>query len=107
MRLKLFALLLLLPSFSHAADVNLVINIIECESSGRHDAVGDDGVSVGIAQFQKPTFEMFKRKAGHPEWHWKNPIHQLRLMSWMLDHGHGRHWTCYRKLTKTGEFKAS
>jgi hypothetical protein len=27
------------------------------------------------------------------------------VMNWALDNGYGRRWTCYRKLTKTGEFK--
>lgn len=87
---------------SKAADATLMINIIECESSGRYNAVGYDGVSVGIAQFQKSTFDEMKAKARMPNLRWKNPIHQLRLMVWMLDHGHGNRWTCFRKL-KSGE----
>jgi len=83
---------------AEAADVNLVIDIIECESSGRYNAVGDDGVSVGIAQFQEETFNEMKVAAHMPRLRWKNPIHQMRLMVWMLDHGFGTRWTCYRKL---------
>lgn len=91
-------LALLIPAQAQAADVNLVINIIECESGGRYNAVGDDGVSVGIAQFQKNTFEEMKKLAKMPRLRWKNPIDQLRLTVWMLDHGYGNRWTCYRKL---------
>lgn len=107
MRLKLFALLLFLPSFSHAADANLMISIIECESSGRFNAVGDGGLSHGIAQFRRDTFYEFASLAKMKGMRWKNPIHQMRVMNWALDNGYGRRWTCYRKLTKTGEFKAS
>ena len=85
------------------ADVNLVIDIIECESSGKYNAVGDDGVSVGIAQFQEQTFNEMKRLAHMPHLKWKRPIDQLRLMVWMLDNGFGYRWTCYRKLTAAAE----
>lgn len=83
---------------AHAADAKQVIDIIECESAGRYNVVGDDGVSVGIAQFQKATFEELKRKAKMPWLQWKNPIHQMRLLNWAIDHGYGHLWTCYRKL---------
>jgi len=86
------------PTRSRAADANLVIDIIECESSGKYNAIGDDGISVGIAQFQETTFNEMKKLAQMPRLRWKNPIHQLRLMVWMLDHGYGPRWTCYRKL---------
>ncbi len=95
-----FKLLLLccmmIPMNGHAADVNLVINILQCESGGRYNAVGDDGISVGIAQFQESTFNEMKALAKMPRLRWKNPIDQMRLMVWMLDHGYGSRWTCYR-----------
>lgn len=86
------------PGYLPGNDVNLVINIMECESGGRYNVVGDDGVSVGIVQFQKATFNEFKRRANMPKAVWKNPIDQLRLMVWMLNNGYGKHWTCYRTL---------
>jgi hypothetical protein len=96
---KLFLLLILswvLPA--HAMNVHTAISMIDCESSGRYNAVGDDGKSFGIAQFQKATFNMLKAKAHMPELRWKNPIHQMRLMVWAVDHGYGHHWTCYSKI---------
>lgn len=98
------ALLYLLSTPCHALDANVLINIIECESSGNHLATngkvleGDDGSSVGVMQFQKATFEEFKKRAGHPEWRWKNAVHQMRLAVWMIEHGYARRWTCFRKL---------
>lgn len=96
----LFTLLAAWVTPARAADINQVINIIECESSGRYNVYGreDEGQSYGIAQFKRETFDHFKRRAGHLEWRYRNPIHQLRLMNWMLDHGYGSHWTCYRRL---------
>lgn len=94
--LLLISLLFPMPAF--ALDATLMVDIIACESSGRHDAIGDDGTSVGIAQFQKETFNEMKAKAGMPKLRWKNPVHQMRLMIWMIDHGYGKRWTCFRKL---------
>ena len=100
----LLLLVVLFTPLAQAADVNLLIDIMECESGGYHYTkkgrinAGDDGVSVGIAQFQRVTFEELKRKAHHPEWKWRNPIHQMRLLNWAVDHGYGHLWTCYRKL---------
>ena len=90
---------LLLSPITQAADINLVINIIECESSGRHDVYGDDGISYGIAQFREETFYRFAKKAGFKRMYYKNPIHQLRVMNWALDNGYASHWTCYNKVT--------
>jgi len=88
---------------AQAMDASLMVDIIECESGGRYNAVGDDadgpgGISVGIAQFQKATFNEMKVLAKMPRLRWKNPIDQMRLMVWMLDNGYGHRWTCYRKL---------
>ena len=94
-----YCLMLFSLSYSaQAADTNLVINIIECESSGKHNAVGDDGISYGIAQFRKETFYEFAKQAGMKKVYYHNPIHQLKVMNWALDNGYGYRWTCYRKL---------
>jgi len=98
-RLLSILLLLYIPSVN-AMDAKLMVDIIECESSGRYDAAGDDGVSVGIAQFQEATFNEMKKKAKMPRLRWKNPIHQMRLLIWMSDNGYANRWSCFRKLKK-------
>lgn len=101
MRIRLcIVLLLLFAAPVQAADINLVINILECESSGKHDAVGDGGIAYGIAQFHKDTFYEFAALMGMQPADWHNSIHQLRVMNWALDHGYGGRWSCYRKLMK-------
>lgn len=86
----------------------LMMNIIKCESGFRHDAVGDDGVSRGLAQFREETFYEFAatairqkkwdfKKLGKPAW--MNPGQQVYLLEWGIRNGHGRRWTCYRTLT--------
>ena len=87
-------------SFSvQAADINLIIDILECESSGKHNIYGDAGASYGIAQFQKPTFYRFVKQVGFKKFYYENPIHQLRVLNWALDNGYGHHWSCYKKVT--------
>lgn len=99
---KLFSVLFGISlSFSvQAADINLIIDILECESSGKHNIYGDAGASYGIAQFQRPTFYKFVKQAGFKKFYYENPIHQLKVMNWAIDNGYGAHWTCYTKLTK-------
>ena len=97
--------ILLLAGQSHAADQKLMHRILMCESSFRPDAIGDDGVSRGIAQFRKETFYEFAEMAqieriGFGKPRWINPQQQIYLLAWGLDHGYGNRWTCYRKIKK-------
>lgn len=85
---------------SHACAIgaDLLIAVVECESSGMHNARGDSGKSYGIAQFQRATFTRFAKMAGKKNYQYHNPVHQLKLMSWAIDNGYGDHWVCYSKL---------
>lgn len=75
-----------------------VMDIIECESRGRHDGVwGDGGKSYGIAQFKKDTFGLLAQKSGMKGLRWKNRTDQVRLLRWAVENGHGAHWTCYKE----------
>lgn len=100
------ALTLVLSSAARADDLDLFIKIIECESGGRYNAIKRDekigGASFGIAQFQKDTFFEFKHEAGHPEYQWKNPVHQMKLLAWVIKHRPDllKRWTCWRKIKR-------
>lgn len=86
---------------------NLMLAIIACESSGRHDGVwGDGGKSYGIVQFQKRTFDYLAARSGMRGLDWKDKNDQLALLSWALDNGHGNNWTCYEKAVKKIEREA-
>lgn len=91
-------LLLLCSSAAWGADPAMLQAIVMCESGGRTTVCGDDGVSCGIAQFQKRTFYKFEHEAGLHGMHWKNSGDQMILLNWGLDNGYGKHWTCYRTL---------
>jgi len=93
---------------AEAADARLMLNIVSCESAFDSHAVGDDGVSRGIAQFRKETFYEFAtlairqgkwdyKRLGRPKW--MNPMQQMFLLEWGIDNGYGNRWTCYRNLT--------
>jgi len=99
------ALLLVLAESTSAASADLKLRIMICESGLKHDIWGDDGKSFGIAQFRKETFYEFSAKAERKMrqakmWppKWTSPQHQLFLLDWGLDHGHGNRWACYRKM---------
>ena len=105
--MKLLLTLLLFIPAAHAADARLMLNIMACESGFDSRAVGDDGVSQGIAQFRKETFYEFaaeaKKQGKWPKrWkaNWKNPQQQVFLLEWGLDNNLGKRWTCWRKLTR-------
>ena len=81
--------------------------IIQCESSFRPNVWGDDHKSYGLAQFREDTFYEFAhqakplmKRAGLWPASWKNPIQQIFLLNWGLDHGYANRWTCYRKIKK-------
>ena len=86
---------MLLTSNVMAADARTVIDILECESSGIHNKRSRSGKHYGIAMFREDTFKMFVRLGGFPKNYYRaNPIHQMRVLNWALDHGYGNHWQC-------------
>lgn len=108
--MKRFLILVMLGLFcgeAAATDARLMLNIMICESGMNSNAIGDDGVSRGIAQFRKETFYEFAAMAkkqnrwdsrlGEPRW--MNAQQQVFLLEWGIDNGYGARWTCWRKLT--------
>jgi hypothetical protein len=69
--------------------------ILSCESKFRHDGIwGDNGRSYGIAQFQKPTFDELKTRAGKTTLQWTKQEDQLWLLDWALRNGYAKKWSC-------------
>ena|SRR3990167_3259108 len=107
MIVKSLLIILLSIQMAHAADARLMFDIMLCESGFDSRAIGDDGISQGIAQFRRETFFEFqaiaKKQGKWPKrWkpNWKNPKQQVFLLEWGLDNGYGNRWTCYRKLKR-------
>ena len=113
-KLLLFSFLLLIGVFPtpapaheiHGINVSLLVyNILQCESSLRHNVVGDQHLQYpakGIAQFQERTFKYLQKKANKPELCWESAKDQIVLLKWAITRGYGSYWTCYRIVTKEG-----
>jgi hypothetical protein len=72
--------------------------IIECESGYNVNAIGDSGKAFGLGQFWENTFNEFKQKAERPEFEYKNPLDQIKLMIWAYKQKKMYHWwTCWTK----------
>lgn len=76
--------------------------IIQCESSGRAhvEIIDSNGEwSRGIAQFQDRTWDWMSKEAGVTG----SPLEEDKaraVLLWALENGHGKHWTCYKKVTQ-------
>lgn len=82
-------------------DVDLFLDVINCESGFRHSRVyGDSGKAYGISQFHKPTFLMFVKEAGFSDFDYYDMDDQLDLMAWSWHQGYQSHWSCYKKVNK-------
>ena len=71
--------------------------VMMCESSGKIDAVGDNGKAFGLFQFHENTFKMFAKDLGE-KLEWKNPEHQIKLASFAFSKGKQTHWTCWKNI---------
>jgi hypothetical protein len=68
--------------------------VLKCESQLKNTAIGDNGDSVGIAQYQTPTFEEFENKY-NLTLNINSPKDQLTLMNKMWPEYKDR-WSCYK-----------
>jgi hypothetical protein len=91
----------------YGVDGFLVSKIIKCESGTRMFAEGDGGLSLGPAQFQKPTFDRmakaYKQEFGE-DLVYESAIHQYRLLAFALSKGWGNEWTAYRAIQNGGSY---
>ena len=75
--------------------------LINCESGGNENAVGDHGKANGILQFWKSTYDLFcVNQYGFSISDYKNPETQIQCCDKMLDDGLKRHWTCSKVCDK-------
>lgn len=79
----------------------LATKIIQCESSGMNVQIIDSNGkwSRGIAQFQDETWGWMSKKAGIAG----SPLDRVKareVLLWALKNGYGRHWTCYKIVTR-------
>ena len=73
--------------------------LITCESQWKEDAAGDQGTSLGLLQFKKPTFAHFTKKYNIADADMDDPRHQIDLAATMIADGYLHHWkNCSRKI---------
>ncbi len=78
----------------------IVRGLILCESSWNKDAIGDNGRSFGLGQFQQKTFDWLKKKANMPNLKWKDAHDQIILLIWAVENDYTNLWSCSRKVVK-------
>lgn len=74
-----------------------IYQLIQCESSNKHNLWGDNGKSYGWLQFQEKTFYYLAKLAKLEGLNWKDKYHQLILVSWAIENGYDGYWTCSKK----------
>jgi len=77
----------------YGLDKDLLLSVVNCESSFRYQVYGDNGKAFSVAQFHKPTFDQFC------EGNYYSAKDQLMCMGKMFKDGYARHWSCYKNLT--------
>jgi len=87
----------------YGGDANIISKVMECESGGNQSAVGDEGRSRGVMQFQKPTFDSLSGKIGE-NLDINSSYDQIKLATWAISNGHGRSWTAYRAIMNGGVY---
>lgn len=91
----------------YGTDSKVVNKVIECESNGNHQAVGDSGRSKGIAQIQGPTWKDLEQKFNleyEEDLHYNSQFDQLKLTTYSIANGSGRRWTAYRAIMNGGTY---
>lgn len=91
----------------YGVDDRLVNKVIECESGGIHNVVGDGGRSKGIAQIQKPTWNWMVsmyNKEYKENLNYNSSFDQIKLTTYMISKGEGHNWTTYVAIKKGGTY---
>lgn len=76
----------------------IIYKVIECESSFRHSNIWGKAGEYGWLQWKEQSFYYLMKLSPYKKLNWKDARHQYLLASWAIENGHGRHWSCYKKL---------
>lgn len=85
------------------ANEEIMKSVAKCESGYNISVCGDNGLSCGIFQFQKPTFSWmakeYQKETVTGKLDYYNAEDQIRLAVWAISRkGYGSHWyNCYFK----------
>jgi soluble lytic murein transglycosylase-like protein len=88
----------------YGADVSLVRKVIECESGFDNTNIGDGGLSNGILQFQRATFQRMAKLYGE-DLDYQSQYDQIKLGIWALSKPElAREWSTYVAIQKGGKY---
>lgn len=87
----------------YGVDQKLMLDVMKIESRGIQATVGDGGLSRGIFQYQKATFERHSKEFGEVL-DYNSGYDQAKLASWAIANGKGNEWTAYRCLNNGGVY---
>lgn len=90
-------------SCEYDVDKKTIRLIIKGESNFSCNPKGhnDGGRAFGVAQFHKPTFQMFSKEMGE-QLDYYSCHDQIKLLAWSIANGKGDHWTTYTRFKKQG-----
>ena len=86
----------------YSIDEKKFLATIQGESGWKITATGDGGKSMGIVQYQLPTFLSHSIECGfnYDGGDWMNPFVQIQTMACAFSNGRAMAWTAYRNLTR-------
>lgn len=88
----------------YGGDSRVIKRVMQCESNGDHSTVGDGGLSNGIFQFQKPTFNRMEKVFGE-DLDYESQYDQVKLGVWALSNPkYAKEWTTYVAIQNGGEY---
>ena len=91
-------------SVQYGTDKDIALAVMRCESGGKNSAVGDNGLSKGIYQFQEETFTRMSKLKGD-ELDYTSKLDQIKLAVWALGKPNlAREWTAYRAIKNNGKY---
>lgn len=90
----------------YGADYSDLKRVMECESGGKIDKKGDNGLAYGILQFHKGTFERFAKQMGE-ELDYYSWLDQAKVGAWAFAQtdAYRNQWSTYVALKNGGIYK--
>jgi len=87
----------------YGVDGSLVKKIIDCESQGNIEALGDGSRAYGLLQYHKSSFERHAKLFGE-KLDYYSSYDQIKLGTWAISKGFGNEWTAYRAIKNGGTY---
>ncbi len=88
----------------YGGDSEITLKVMECESGGNHQVIGDGGRSKGIFQFQLSTFNRMEKILGE-DLNYDSQFDQVKLASFALSQPKlANEWTAYRSIKNGGKY---